>query len=267
MRVLARAGGQAYTAGRLVEAFRDAHPMRRPRIVSAGALFEMLERMVLEPAIVDYARAQGLDQAPEVVAEMQKKRESVLVDNMYEDSVQARIEVTEAMRRKYYQDHLREFVTREHVRYAVIPRVTEAGADSVVARLKAGESPQAIIAADSVAGLQLGRIRDLYEGQPHNYQKLLFEELRAGESSKMYLGHDRIWAVFYILSHDVPRPMAYSEVVDLIDVSVENLAAERLLDDLLQQLRRRHRVEQHPERVMRIELTAPGAERVSPLGD
>jgi hypothetical protein len=61
--------------------------------------------------------------------------------------------------------------------------------------------------------------------------------------------------------------MAYSEVVDLIDVSVENLAAERLLDDLLQQLRRRHRVEQHPERVMRIELTAPGAERVSPLGD
>src|SRR5439155_6536553 len=111
------------------------------------------------------------------------------------------------------------------VRYAVIPRVTEAGADSVIARLKVGASPQAILVADSVAGLQPGSIRDLYEGQAHNYQKLLFEELRSGESTKMYLGHDRIWVVFHILSHDMPRPMTYPEVVDVVEQSVEKQVA------------------------------------------
>src|SRR4029077_17249044 len=102
-------------------------------------------------------------------------------------------------RKKYYQDHQREFMSREHVRYSVIPRVTEAGADSVRVRLKAGRTPQGILAADSAAGLHRGAIRDLVEGQQHNYQKLLFEELRNGESDKMYLGRDKLWAVFYIL--------------------------------------------------------------------
>ncbi len=266
-RVVARARGEIFTAGRLVETYRDTPPLGRQRIVTTSAVFDMLERIVLEPTIVAYAREQGLARAPDIVAEMDRQRESMLVDQLYRDSVDARIDVTPAMRRRYYQDHQHEFRTRERVRYALIPRVSEAGADSVIARLRAHETPQSILAADSVGGMQRGSIRELLEGQPHVYRSLLFEELHTGESTKLYLGRDKLWVVFYILSHEVSRPMTYDEVAETVAESVENVAAEQLLTGMLKRLRRRHRVEAHPEWVMRVNLLNPGAEFNVPSGD
>ena len=227
----------------------------------------MLERMVLEPTIVEYARAQGLQRTPEFIAEMEKKREGVLVNQLYQDSVQARITVTAEERKRYFAEHQGEFSSRERVRYAVIPRVTEAGADSVIARLKAGESPQAILAADSASGMRGGVIKDLLEGQPHGFRTVLFEELRPGGSTKFYLTGNKLWTVLHVLSHEPSRPMAYDEVVDVVGSCVENLAAERLLDDLLDRLRPRHKLELHPEMLMQVKLTDPAGDIDLPSGD
>jgi peptidyl-prolyl cis-trans isomerase C len=256
-RVLARVGNQVYSAARLIAAYTDIPPMRRNRIVTPSALFGMLERMVLAPTIAQAAREQGVDRAPDVVAEMRKQREGMLVGHMYDDSVQARMTYDPRANRRWYEAHRKDYVLRDHVRYALLLRATEAGADSLGARLAAGESAQAIWSADSAAGWRGGGLRDLYAGQGHTYYHMLMEELHEKQWTKEYLGGDKVWAVFYIVRHETPRPMAYEEVADIVGQTLENAQAEKLLKDMIARLRRRHRIVQHPELLMRIRLEDP----------
>jgi len=259
-RVLARAGKQVYTVGRLVTAYTNITPLRRNRITTPSSLFAMLERMVLQPTIAETARAEGLDRAPDVAAEMQKQREGRLVAHLYDDSVQARMTYDPRANRRYYEQHRKDYVSRDHVRYALLLRRTEAGADSAIARLAAGERADAMWAADSAAGWRGGGTRDLYEGQGHTFYKMLMEELREGQSTKMWLSLDSLWAVFHIVQHETPRQMEFAEVADLVGESMENLQAERLLHDMIARLRRRHRIVQHPERLMRVPLEDPAGD-------
>lgn len=266
-RVMASAGGNKLTCGRLITAYKNIPPMGRQRIGTPAALFQMIQRMALEPWVVRYARAQGLERDPEYLKTIDRQREGAMVQHLYEDSVQARITVTEAMRREFYEANRRSFVTRERVQYALIPRMTEAGVDSVMARLKAGETPQAILAEDATTGMTRGSIREALEGQPHAYHGLLFEELHQGESGKQYLSVDNLWVVFYIIAHETPKPIPYAEARDLVDQSLEEVVAERVLNELLDRLRSRHQVEMHPELTWRISLidhtdewTAPPSE-------
>ena len=175
--------------------------------------------------------------------------------------------VTEATRREYYQAHELSYRTRERVRYALIPRLTEAGADSVIERLKAGEPPESILARDSLSGMTRGVIRELMEGQPHSYTNLLFQELRAGQSAKEFLGGDKVWAVFHIILHDASRKLSYAESRDLVDQGAENSMAEQLLSEFLARQRRLHRIEAHPERLARINLIDPRDDGNIPSGD
>jgi hypothetical protein len=256
-RVLARVRGVPCTAGHVIQAYRDIPPVGRRKIVTVVAMFDFVQRIVLEPDIVASAREQGLDHDPGFMKQVAGRREGLLVEHMYEDSVQARLQVTDDMRRQYYQDHKSEFVTRERVRYAVILRATEAGADSVVRRLDGGEPAVSIVVADSLSGLRGDFIKDLLEGENHMFYNVLFQELRPHQSTKFFLSKDGVWAVFHVLSHDTSRPMAYDEVRDIVDQSVENVESERSLNLLLRRWRQRYSVESHPEWVMRINLTVP----------
>jgi len=74
----------------------------------------------------------------------------------------------------------------------------------------------------------------------------LFEELKPGQSTKIWLGKDNVWAVMHVLSHSQSRPMAYDEVRDIVDQSVENIESERVLKTLLERWRAAHHIESHP---------------------
>jgi hypothetical protein len=256
-RVLARARGVPCTVGRVIEAYNDIPRIGRRRLLTRDAMFDFVQRLVLEPDVVAAAREAGLERDPDIVAQLARLRESLLVQHLYEDSVQAQVQVTAAMRRRYFQDHPQEFFTREHVRFAVIPRATEAGADSVIERLDRGESATAIITADSLAGERRDYIKDLREGDTHPFYAMLFQELREHQSAKMYMGRDAVWGVFHIMLHEPARPMSYEEARESVDRVVDDVESERILNQLLKRWSARFRIESHPEWVMRIKLTVP----------
>ena len=266
-RVMAWTATNKITCGHLITVYKDIPPIGRQHIGTPAALFHMLQRMVLEPWVIRYAKQQHLDREPGYIETVERHREGLRVQHLYEDSVQARIAVTEAMRRDFYAANQRSFVTRERVRYALIPRMTEAGVDSVMLRLKAGETPQAILAQDSTMGMTRGSIREALEGQPHTYHALLFEELRQGESGKQYLSIDKLWVVFHIIKHEVSRPIPYAEARDRVDQSLDEVVADRVLNEFLERLRAKHRVEMHPELTRTVSLTEKSSDLGVPSGE
>jgi hypothetical protein len=166
--------------------------------------------------------------------------------------------VTPQERHRYFQDHQHEYVGWQSVQFAALVRRTRAGADSVVARLKAGEPAASILRADSLGGFNSGSIRSMREderGEP--YYKILFEEMRPGNVEVVGPDKRGDYLVLQKLAHEPSRPMRYEEVQGLVDESVQNLKAEQLLKQFIARHRPRHRIELHPELLMRILLSDP----------
>ena len=194
------------------------------------------------------------------LAMIEHRREELLVEHLFTDSILNRVTITPAMRRRYYQDHQKEFVSVPRVRYAQLIRHSEAAAESLVARLRAGESPEAIIVGDSLRGGPVGAILEAYDNRPSTLRKVLFEELRPGQVTKVGPDSEGSFMVVKLLTYQESRPMAYEEVESIVAESVQNTEAERLLKEFLARHRRRYRIEVRPELVMQIRLTDPALE-------
>ena len=257
-RVLARHRDGRFTLGDFVREYNHQPPMMRQPVGDFESFRARLDAMVLEPYMAEEARARGLDKDPLVVAQVERKREELLVDHMYEDSVQTRVWIKPEERRRYYNDHLAQFITYPVARYAAIVRGSEAGADSVAARLTKGEKATDILRADSLAGMVSGSIKEARdEGRGGQYHKILFGELRPGQATVVGPDKDGTWLVLQLLAFDPGRQLPYEQVESLVDESLQNIRAEELLKALIKRLSKRYRIESHPALVMRIHLVDP----------
>ncbi len=258
-RVLARwKDGGRYALGDFLEAYNAIPVMQRNKVGTFGTFRSTLDLFVFEPFMAEFAVERGLDQDPLVTSQVAKREEQIRVEHLFADSVESRLWVTPEERRQYFQDHQHEFASWQKVHFAALVRGTRAGADSVVARLKAGEPAASILRADSLAGFVSGSVRSLREDdRAASYYKILFEEMRPGNIEVMGPDPQGSYLVLQKLAHEPNRPMRYEEVQDNVDQSVQNLKAEQALKQFLARHRNRHRIELHPELLMRILLTDP----------
>ena len=259
-RVLATWKDGRYSLGQFLTTYNQIPPVQRDRIGSFIGFRSALDRFTLEPFMAEVAVERGLDRDPIVTAGLAKREEQMRVEHLFADSVESRVTVTGEEREKYYQDHLPDFYGIQSVTYAAIVRHSKAGADSVEARLRAGESAASVLRADSLAGFQSGSIRTVTERDQDQYHKPLFEELRPGGTLR--IGPDKLGdhMVLQKITHDPGHQLKLAEVMDLVDESVRNLNAEAMLKALLARHRQEHRIELHPELVMRIGLRDPASD-------
>src|SRR5204862_8277494 len=109
--------------------------MLRPAMDSPPALQEQVDAAMLERVMIRLAENRGIDKDPEAASLIEKTREQLLVEHLYQDSIQSHVRVTPQMRRKYYEDHKAGFFTYPKVRFAAMNAHSRAGADSLTSRL------------------------------------------------------------------------------------------------------------------------------------
>jgi hypothetical protein len=256
-RILARWKDGRFSLGGFLGVYNATTPMQRSKAGSFDAFRSALDLMVLEPYMAELALERGLDRDSIVLAGMAKKEEQLRVEHLFGDSIEARLWVSNEERHKYYQDHLPDFFGLQSVTYAAHARHSKAGVDSLLARLQAGERDADILRADSLAGIVLGSIRTEGERDGSEYHKLLFEEMREGDVQA--LGPDKLgdYLVLHKLVHDPGHQLPFEQVETLVDESVQNLKAERMLKEFIERHRASHDVELHPERLPLIRLVDP----------
>jgi hypothetical protein len=256
-RVLAKHRDGRFTLGDFLHAYNDKPVPQRQPVGDPESFRSTLDAMVLEPYMAQLARTRGLESDSFAVVQIARKREEILVEHLFQDSVQSKVWIPAQERRKYYEDHIGQYTTYASVRFAAILRHSQAGADSVVARLKAGERPEAILRADSLQGFQSGSIQDRREDEKGPYQKFLFSELRPGQST--VVGPDKVgdWVAVQLISFDPGHPLSFEEADHYVDESLQNIRADEMLKALVARHQKRYKIEAHPELVMRILLTDP----------
>jgi hypothetical protein len=256
-RVLARYRDGVFTLGRFQHAYMEIQPLVRPPVDTPEGFRAQVDGFVFEPYMATVAKERGLDKDSTVVAAMSQKREQLLVEHLYSDSIQSRVAVDSKARHKYYQDNLRGFVTWAKVRFASLWAPSRADAESLEARLKAGEKAEDIIRADSLLGIDRGSIQERAENEHLPYQKQLFEELRPGMTA--IYGPDKVkhYLVIQELEFIPGRQLSYEESENMIDESLQNMESERLLKAFIERHKKRYPIATRPDLVMRIRLVDP----------
>ncbi len=257
-RVLARWKAGQFTLRRFLSVYRGVSPVRRPEVQTFESFRSFLDGSLLEPYMADLGTERGIDRDPLTISQIERKREELMVQHLFEDSVQAKVWITPEERQQYYQSRLREFWTYQGVRYAAIARGTRAAADSLADRIRHGESAEAIMREDSLRlGRSTGSIRSERENQPGPFFALLSQDLKPGDVMVQGPVKDDEYAVIQKLEHDPGRQLRYDEVEKIVDESLQNIKGEQMLKEFIARHRLEHRIVLHPERIMLVRLTDP----------
>jgi hypothetical protein len=256
-RVLARWRDGHMSIHDFMYVYMQIHPYLRTPVNTPTALRQKVETFALEPYRARLAIERGLDRDPLALRMIEHRREAILVDHLYQDSIQAKVRTSEAQERKFYKENVARFITYPTVRFAGFSRPSQASAESLAAQLRAGMRLQDAMASDS---MRFGRANGFIsqyttqnEGQP--FYKLLMEELKPGQVGVE--STDRGWWVIQSLSFDPGHQLTFDEARLPIQESLANMAAQDLLDRFLARHRRGLRIEAHPELVTRIDFSDP----------
>lgn len=256
-RVLIRWKGSELTLGTLLQKYSDVAPINRPNLSSMERMMDYADALMLEPRMVEIAEERGLGRDSTALALIARRQEEILVTRMVEDSVFSKIDVTEPKMRQYYADHLRDFLTFSLARFAIIVRPTRESADSVKRQLDQKVPASRIVAADSLAGNVRSGISETRRDVGVEFRKLLFEEMRPGQSQVFGPDRTKSFAVIQLIEIVPERQLSYAESAPYIQESLRNLQQDEGLEALLARLRGRFKIELHPELLMRVRLTDP----------
>src|SRR5262249_36980665 len=158
-----------------VAAYSAINAVLRPTVSDFESMRAQVDGFVFEPYMAELARRRGLDKDSLAVAQIEGRREQMLVEHMYQDSITSKVVIRPEERRAFYQKNISGFVTYPKVRYAAFARPSRAGADSVAERLRSGAKAEDLLRADSLAGRVSGSIQERSASE-HGTQfyKLLF---------------------------------------------------------------------------------------------
>jgi hypothetical protein len=258
-RVLARWRDGTLSLARLLAAYSEENFLVRSSLHSPDDFRAKVTNVVLQPYLTERARQLGLERDSITLAEIAKKREELMVEHLYRDSIDSHISISDRDLHRYYDQHVAHYITNPVVHYAAIRTPTKRLADSLAALIRSGALPQDIIRADSLrTGQRVGRFMTMTQevDEGREYYALLMEQLKPGEVAVEPYQRGG-WCVLQSIAFDPGHQLSFAETRSMIEESVQNQAAEELLKRFLARHRRTLHVEAHPELVMRIDLRDP----------
>jgi hypothetical protein len=258
-RVLARWREGSLSLARLLAAYSEENFLLRGSLHSPDDFRLKVRSVVLKPYLTEHARQLGLERDPLTLAEVAKKREELMVEHVYHDSIDSHISVTERDLHRFYDQHVAHYLTYPVMHYAAIRTPTKRQADSLAALIRGGALPQDIMRADSLrTGQRVGRFMTMTQevDEGREYYELLMEQLKPGQVTVQPFQKGG-WCVLQSVAFDPGHQLSFAEARSVVEESVQNEAAEELLKRFLARHRQMLRVEAHPELVMRIDFRDP----------
>jgi hypothetical protein len=248
------------TVGRLLDFYRQTSELQRPSLESEQAIRRQVDVLALEPLMAQIAVQRGLDKDSLALALIDKKRDEMMVDHLYQDSVMSKVFIPPAARRKYYEDNKHRFFTSGSASFATFDAEEKDDADTLAAWMSRGIAPEEIIRQDSMPPnrMRRGRVRTLTRddhGAP--FYRLVFEEMTPGQVKVEGPDEGGGYTVIKLIDRDDGRQAGFEEVDPQIDEYLQQEAAEKVLQGFLARQKRGLRIVSRPQLVMRINLRDP----------
>lgn len=259
-RVLARHKDGRLTMFQFIEAYRAIPPVARPAVNTPDRFRAQVDAIALEPYRTQLARERGYDKDPLAIEWIEKRRDELMVERLYADSVEAFVSASEEDVKRFYEANLPQYITYPAVTYAMWIGRDKDDADAMLVKVKGGLRLDEVIRADSAAGReQRGSVRLMRQNEEGTdfYNELFGGALKPGDGTLVGPDRDGKYVVLQMLDFDSGRQLSLAEAYRLVDDAVRTHKAEQLLAAFLDRLRRRIPVMSRPELVMRFAMVDP----------
>lgn len=138
-RVLAILQGRPLSIGTYLAFWTRQSALARPEVLDRPALEAAVDRVLFGPELVRRAQRMGLANDSSVVASLGQIREGIALDHYYSEVIQSRIPMDESRIRAYYDKSRERYDDRPTVDAHILMVNRKSEADSLLARMRAGE--------------------------------------------------------------------------------------------------------------------------------
>jgi peptidyl-prolyl cis-trans isomerase C len=253
--VLATSKRGVVTGASLMKYLTSLSAVERPEVRSHDQLVPWVDRVAFDTELLQRAEKLGLDRDPRVRDELDRRREGFLVEMLYADSVKARVIVPEDSLRAIFAADSARFSIREAARIWACIVERRSLADSILQRARAGSDLKelaqtySIVPQSAGAGGMSGWFSP-GESENHELEALVFASPVGHFGGP--LNAPEGWVVFQVIEKRPAEGRTYKEARPDVVATFAPREEERLLQGLLQRMRRRVHVESHPERLIAV---------------
>ena len=251
-RVVARAGGRAFTIGSYLAFWGRVPPLERPEVRDRQTLEGTVDRIALAPEISRLGREHGLDKDPQITGRIARLEQGIALDHYYRDEIQSKVKVDGAGPRKLFESTPGHYDDRPSITSRIIVVDRRSLADSLAARLKEGASFSDLARTYSMDGESATKGGDVgitYRGSQTNVG---LEDAMYATAVGQFGGPERTpqgWVLWRIEAKTPGLKRSFEQAREMVERDYRILEAERLLGEKLTKLRKQAKVELYPERV------------------
>ncbi|MEP7027709.1 MAG: peptidylprolyl isomerase [Candidatus Eisenbacteria bacterium] len=263
-RIVARLRGRSVSIGDYLAYWGRTQPYARPDIRETLTLEAAIDRVALGPELVRVARERGLDRDDRMVDEHERLLEGYALDHYYRDEIESRVRVTDAALRKLFAAEPGHYDDRASITSHIIVLDRRTLADSLLTRLRAGESFHELARTYSMDGESAAKGGDMglqYFGMQPNagLQDAMFATPagRLGGPEQTPQG----WVIWRIDSATPGQKRTFEQARPMLERDFRVLEADRILTARLEKIQKAAHVRMFPERLT-TQLGADG-----PWGD
>ena len=237
----------ARTLGDFAELYEAVGLPERPRRDKGKeAIVQLVHRKVFDEVLAAYAEQEAkVLEIPEVKEAYEQRKESFLVQRLYQDQILEEIEVTNREAEDYYEEHKDEIVVPERRDFSIVLVADERTAAEVAAKAKKGIDFDQLVksySSDPMIEQNKGRTGLTYGGFYPDYDQVAFSLPEVGAVSEPFETL-RGWAVVKLWEIEKPETPTFIEARQTIKTTLKDIKAREMFDEKIEAWREDYKVE------------------------
>ena len=221
-----------------------------------GDVKKFLMEIVMNELVVIELKESRIEEDPQVVFALDKKREQFMVDKLYQDLVDRQTEVLPEETAEFYNNNREMFRRPEERRFAMILAGSLEAATEAYKKVKTGEPFDTVSAAYSIPDItreeRMGS-RPVVNGQNAEFDQVGFALEKVGDVSEPFAA-SRGWMVLKLVERRPERIIELEDAMDDIRGAVKTLKNEQRLNSLLEKWRSEIKIEINEENLKKANV-------------
>lgn len=251
--VLARIGKYSITERTLKKRLNQYSPALRARYSTPEGQKELLEKLIEEKVLLYLGEIKGYAKDPQIVERINQYKASLYKGRLYREVSKKLPSIIKSdTLKKYYEEHINEFMAPPMVRLNRLITDTKEKAEKARDELKKGVPFKKVVEKYSPAPSLKARSGDtgyIKKGSiyPPQLEKVAFS-LKKGEISKPFqtpIG----WEVVQLIDKKEAQPMSFSTAIPRIRSKIINELRQEKIESILDEIRTRVGVEIYWDRL------------------
>ncbi len=258
--------GRTITIKDFSDFYDQASFFNRPRQVTRyGGIRSFLTERIMNEISVDAVRKSNIKDDPEVKRVLQRKKEEIMVNLLYEDMINKQTVITAADIQNYYNDNVAKFHVPEKRKFGIILTGDVETARRAYQEVKAGKPFRTVALAYSIddeTRETMGETNELSRGAVPEIDAVGFSLRAVGDVSEPFQT-SRGWVVLKLVERSDEKYFTLDEARDSIESAVRENKNGARLEELLTKWKEEFGVVIHEDNLKKTQITERSAEEAA----